>query len=716
MSYKACLNCFAPLTGGPVCPRCGFDNAAYRPQPHHLPPGAVLQNRYVVGRAMGQGGFGITYVGFNLNLDRKVAVKEYFPDGTAFRESSQTSFVSCSTSESARERYRAGLLKCMNEAKSLAKLDDIPGIVRVMEYFQENDTVYIIMEFVEGVTLVSWLKRLPQRPGYREALELLSPIGAALEKIHARGFVHRDISPDNIMIDRDGAVKLLDFGAVKTVTESGAVTKTPVIKRGFSPLEMYSTEGMIGPWSDIYAYCATLCYILTGNPVPEPMNRLQKDTLGESLSRTVSPAQAKALLKGLAIQPNRRYQTAAEMNAALNACRSSAASIPETVQIKKRWRKQPEPAAAPKAESVKETARKQADTPLTPESVAEKMAHMEPIKKPAAAPEPPFQPAPKATDAARKRKTAPAPEDGTDTTQAGKKKNTAVILAVIIALAVLCVAIIVASGRSSDRYSDDPATTASTTKAPTTTQTPTTTSAPTTTQTPTTTSAPTTTQAPATTSAPATTQAPEHKPANDTSGGVNVGDYMTFGTYEQDNNKTNGKEAIEWLVLAKEDGKALLISRYGLDCQKYNDTDVDVTWETCTLRKWLNGTFLKDAFSPAEQGRILSGTVTADRNPDYETSPGNDTTDRIFLLSVAEADRYFSSNDARQCKATAYAEARGSYVFSSTGSCWFWLRSPGLNSASAAYVYTYGAIHSFDAYAYFSNYTVRPALWISLTA
>ncbi|MBR5347590.1 MAG: serine/threonine protein kinase, partial [Deltaproteobacteria bacterium] len=157
---------------------------------------------------------------------------------------------------------------------------------------------------------------------------------------------------------------------------------------------------------------------------------------------------------------------------------------------------------------------------------------------------------------------------------------------------------------------------------------------------------------------------------------VSVGDIVYFGSYEQDNNTSNGKEDIEWLVLSKNGNKALIISKYALDCKQYNSSFSDVTWETSTLRKWLNGTFLDAAFSTKEQSRIVSSTVTADQNPSYNTSPGNNTTDKVFLLSITEVNRYFSSDSARQCRGTAYCYARGAYK-ADNGNCWWWLRSPG---------------------------------------
>ena len=204
-----------------------------------------------------------------------------------------------------------------------------------------------------------------------------------------------------------------------------------------------------------------------------------------------------------------------------------------------------------------------------------------------------------------------------------------------------------------------------------------------------------------------------------------AGDYVFFGAYEQDNNTSNGKEDVEWLVLEVKDGKALVISKYALDCKKYNTSDTDVTWETCTLRKWLNNDFINAAFSAEEKAIIPTVTVSADKNPDYNTNPGNATQDQVFLLSITEFNKYFSSDSARQCKPTDYAVANGADVNSSNGNCWWWLRSPGVLQKDAACVLDdgdvlergrgvdNGVIYVLGGYVY--DGAVRPALWIDLT-
>lgn len=196
-----------------------------------------------------------------------------------------------------------------------------------------------------------------------------------------------------------------------------------------------------------------------------------------------------------------------------------------------------------------------------------------------------------------------------------------------------------------------------------------------------------------------------------------VGDVVYFGAYEQDNNTPNGKEDIEWQVLAKADNKILVISKYALDCQQYNTSYTDVTWENCSLRKWMNGTFLNNAFSAEEQAQIQNNrTVSAyiNQNPEYSTKPGNATTDKVFLLSINEAKKYFSSDSARQCQPTKYAIANGAYVNSDNGNCWWWLRSPGHFQDDAADVRSGGSVSYVGDDVHLDYSCVRPALWINL--
>ena len=197
-----------------------------------------------------------------------------------------------------------------------------------------------------------------------------------------------------------------------------------------------------------------------------------------------------------------------------------------------------------------------------------------------------------------------------------------------------------------------------------------------------------------------------------------VGETILFGNFEQDNNLDDGKEEIAWLVLDKKDDRMLLLSLYGLDCLPYHSENKEVTWENCSLRKQLNGSFYKEAFTPKQQQRIIHAELIAHPNPDYNTDPGNDTKDHVFLLSVREAEQYLKSDKQRRCYPTTYAFAGGAsggtqkYGGNYTGA-WF-LRTPGQDATLAAYVATSGIVRHLG-YAVNSGFvTIRPAIWLSI--
>ena len=197
---------------------------------------------------------------------------------------------------------------------------------------------------------------------------------------------------------------------------------------------------------------------------------------------------------------------------------------------------------------------------------------------------------------------------------------------------------------------------------------------------------------------------------------VDVGNYIFFGAYEQNNDTNDGREAIEWLVLETNGSRALVISKYALDCKRYNENNTDITWETCSLRKWLNEDFLDFAFSDSEKAMIPTVTVSADRNPEYGTFVGNATEDQVFLLSITEANKYFGSDSARQCKPTDYTVANGAGDNSSSDNSYWWLRTLGKNRVCAAYVFSGGGISEIGSGIMNHTFVVRPAMWIDLNA
>lgn len=204
-------------------------------------------------------------------------------------------------------------------------------------------------------------------------------------------------------------------------------------------------------------------------------------------------------------------------------------------------------------------------------------------------------------------------------------------------------------------------------------------------------------------------------------GEADIYDAVYLGTYEQDNNKSNGQEHIEWVVLDKADGKLLVISRYALDNQPYHASGEDVTWETSSLRKWLNEDFYNSAFSKEEQAVILTAEVSPDKNPEYETTPGNATQDKIFVLSMSEVNQYFPAPSSQNCWPTAYAVAHGVFASkskdpSNAGSCGWWTRTPGWYQNRAVYVMSGGVFFTSGIEGNDHNMqpAVRPAMWVSV--
>lgn len=193
------------------------------------------------------------------------------------------------------------------------------------------------------------------------------------------------------------------------------------------------------------------------------------------------------------------------------------------------------------------------------------------------------------------------------------------------------------------------------------------------------------------------------------------GDCFILGTYEQDNKKDNGSEDIQWLVLTREDNKVLALSKYALDCQPYNSLFLSSSWETCTLRTWLNDTFLSSAFTEEDLSVIATTTVSADKNPTFSTDPGTDTQDKIFLLSISETEQYCKDISLMKCQPTDYAMSGKIDLDLETGNCKWWLRSPGLNPADASAVGAVGYVYGQGNYVFFDFYGVRPAMWIDLS-
>ena len=289
-----------PLGSSPVCRFCGHDNAAPVNSPvYHLPCGTQLHGRYVIGRALGEGGFGITYIGMDTTLSKRVAVKEFYPSGIAVRDSTVSAEVQ--VSDDKRASFDRGVERFLFEAKSVAAFTDEDGIVDVQDYFQENRTAYIVMNFLDGKNLYQYVAD-HGRFSFDKLIALLTPVMRALRNMHSKGIIHRDISPDNIMFTTKGVLKLTDFGSAKYFSGEDS-PKTIVLKQGYAPEEQYLRDSEQGPFTDVYALCATIYYCITGKvPVPA-LKRNVNDILAfpSQLGADIRPSQEKALMHGLAV-------------------------------------------------------------------------------------------------------------------------------------------------------------------------------------------------------------------------------------------------------------------------------------------------------------------------------------------------------------------------------------------------------------------------------
>ena len=306
-----CLHCMLPTGGADVCPHCGYQGGDTELL-HHLRPGSKLNGRYLVGRSLGQGGFGITYIGRDLLLDTRVAIKEYYPSGVASRNVAFSPEITISDQRQV-DSIEEGKRKFLSEARALAQFADDPGVVTVRDFFEANNTAYIVMEYLDGHDLRSILRLT--RFSADDIFERMRPVMDALEKIHQVGIIHRDISPDNIMLLKSGTVKLMDFGAARQLDLTGNTSVSVILKTGFAPEEQYRSKGHQGPWTDVYALCATIYCCITGLKPDDALERTQLDELKwpSELGVEISALQEAVLKKGMAVRAGDRFQTIGEM-------------------------------------------------------------------------------------------------------------------------------------------------------------------------------------------------------------------------------------------------------------------------------------------------------------------------------------------------------------------------------------------------------------------
>ena len=316
-STSLCPGCFQPRDKGtvPTCGFCGYNPHAPRPL-SLLPVGAQLQ-QYVIGERLGQGGFGITYRGFDLKLRMKVAIKEYYPADFVGRSSDRNTLVLLSRENG--ELFNYGLKAFISEARTLAQLQH-PNVVRVLNLFAMNGTAYLVMDYYEGETLHDYLARQPGRKlPWRPALDLLLPVLDGLQTVHDQGFMHRDVKPRNLYRTHQGQTILLDFGAAQQVVSDHS-RSLAVYTSGYAAYEQH-IQGRQGPWTDVYGAAATFYFALTAQVPPPALERKQGDALkpARHFSPDLPPAFDVLLRQALAVESDQRLQSVAEFGQRLRA-------------------------------------------------------------------------------------------------------------------------------------------------------------------------------------------------------------------------------------------------------------------------------------------------------------------------------------------------------------------------------------------------------------
>lgn len=590
-----------------------------------------LIGRYVIQEVLGQGGFGITYLGIDKLYGNKVAIKEYYPQKIAMRKAQYEDVVTVTSIEE-KNNYNKGKKRFLDEAQVMARFNKNEGIVKILDFFEANNTAYIVMEYLEGITLKQYLGKYGVIQ-FRNLIEMMLPLLEALIEIHSQGLIHRDISPDNIMVQHNGKLKLMDFGAARDYTESGNKSLTVILKPGYAPPEQYQTHGVQGPWTDIYALCATIYKCLTGITPPDAIARVMDDKFKEpdQLDGKLSPDIKKILWKGMNIFPEERYQDIVEFGE--DVC--DALFIPE--ENKKldldNEKNIDEDLDSPDKDNESVLKDDKIEGAVKKTSIPKKEKRKSPVKKVLviivclllAGGIKYYSTGNEQEISTAKKDLVENPKIVKDTSVEGGKKVTWDC----IWFGSYPQTKIVSSSKENDLYS-----------------------------------------------------------TLETANGWDKNNDIIIGKekYHRAKKSYFKYEPIKWRVIKCENGEALLLSDIVLDKQKYNKRLKKVTWEKSTLRKWLNKKFMNRAFSSSEQEAIRTTKVINEDNYYYKTDGGNDTLDKIYLLSLSETDEEkeygFTDSYGMTIKYSNYDDL-DDYQY-------WWLRTPGEKNISAAAVDMFG--------------------------
>lgn len=615
-----------------------------------------LIGRYVIQKVLGQGGFGITYLGIDKLYGNKVAIKEYYPQKIAMRKAQYEDVVTVTSIEE-KNNYNKGKKRFLDEAQVMARFNKNEGIVKILDFFEANNTAYIVMEYLEGITLKQYLGKYGVIQ-FRNLIEMMLPLREALIEIHSQGLIHRDISPDNIMVQHNGKLKLMDFGAARDYTESGNKSLTVILKPGYAPPEQYQTHGVQGPWTDIYALCATIYKCLTGITPPDAIARVMDDKFKEpdQLDGKLSPDIKKILWKGMNIFPEERYQDIGEFGEDVY----DALFIPE--ENKKldldNEKNIDEDLDSPDKDNESVLKDDKIEGAVKKTSIPKKEKRKSPVKKVLviivclllAGGIKYYSTGNEQEISTAKKDLVENPKIVKDTSVEGGKKVTWDC----IWFGSYPQTKIVSSSKENDLYS-----------------------------------------------------------TLETANGWDKNNDIIIGKekYHRAKKSYFKYEPIKWRVIKCENGEALLLSDIVLDKQKYNKRLKKVTWEKSTLRKWLNKKFMNRAFSSSEQEAIRTTKVINEDNYYYKTDGGNDTLDKIYLLSLSETDEEkeygFTDSYGMTIKYSNYADL-DDYQY-------WWLRTPGEKNISAAAVdmsgKAYGGGGESDM-----ELGIRPVLHLNLLA
>lgn len=590
-----------------------------------------LIGRYVIQEVLGQGGFGITYLGIDKLYGNKAAIKEYYPQKIAMRKAQYEDVVTVTSIEE-KNNYDKGKKRFLDEAQVMARFNKNEGIVKILDFFEANNTAYIVMEYLEGITLKQYLGKYGVLQ-FRNLIEMMLPLLEALIEIHSQGLIHRDISPDNIMVQHNSKLKLMDFGAARDYTESGNKSLTVILKPGYAPPEQYQTHGVQGPWTDIYALCATIYKCLTGITPPDAIARVMDDKFKEpdQLDGKLSPDIKKILWKGMNIFPEERYQDIVEFGE--DVC--DALFIPE--ENKKldldNEKNIDEDLDSPDKDNESVLKDDKIEGAVKKTSIPKKEKRKSPVKKVLviivclllAGGIKYYSTGNEQEISTAKKDLVENPKIVKDTSVEGGKKVTWDC----IWFGSYPQTKIVSSSKENDLYS-----------------------------------------------------------TLETANGWDKNNDIIIGKekYHRAKKSYFKYEPIKWRVIKCENGEALLLSDIVLDKQKYNKRLKKVTWEKSTLRKWLNKKFMNRAFSSSEQEAIRTTKVINEDNYYYKTDGGNDTLDKIYLLSLSETDEEkeygFTDSYGMTIKYSNYADL-DDYQY-------WWLRTPGEKNISAAAVDMFG--------------------------